>query len=35
MGTYGYLSEKGLIPLPADEYMTVKTNSRNLVELEL
>jgi len=35
MGQYGYLMEKGLIPLPEDEYKTVSENTKNLVELEL
>jgi len=35
MGQYGYLMEKGLIPLPEDEYKTVNENTKNLVELEL
>ena len=35
MGTDGYLVDKGLIPLPRDEYKKVKSNTKNLVELEL
>ena len=35
MGQYGYLMEKGLIPLPEDEYKTVNENTKNLVKLEL
>ena len=30
MGQYGYLMEKGLIPLPEDEYKTVNENTKNI-----
>ena len=33
MGPYGYLIEKGLIPLSDDEYMKYKTTSDELIEL--
>jgi len=35
MGFDGYLAEKGLIPLPEDEYEEVKVNTLKQVELEL
>ena len=35
MGFDGYLAEKGLIPLPKDEYEEVKVNTLKQVELEL
>ena len=35
MGPYGYLIEKGLIPLSDKEYMQYKTTSDKLIELEL
>ena len=35
MGPYGYLIEKGLIPLSDEEYMKYKLAGDNLIELEL
>ena len=35
MGPDGYLVEKGLIPLPSDEYKKFKNAGKNLIELEL
>ena len=35
MGPYGYLIEKGLIPLSDEEYMKYKTTSDKLIELKL
>lgn len=35
MGPDGYLVEKGLIPLPSDEYKKYKKAGKNLIELEL
>ena len=35
MGSDGYLVEKGLIPLPSDEYKKFKKAGKNLIELEL
>jgi phosphate transport system substrate-binding protein len=35
MGPYGYLIEKGLIPLSDEEYMKYKITSDKLIELKL
>jgi phosphate transport system substrate-binding protein len=34
-GEFGYLSDKGLIPLPADERADVVAQTRSLTELQL
>jgi phosphate transport system substrate-binding protein len=34
-GDYGYLSDKGLIPLPAEERAAVQAQTQSLAELHL
>ena len=34
MGDFGYLAEKGLIPLPAPELLIVQDNADNLISLK-